>query len=491
MSAPTASDDTAQPLITLSALEIRLSNTLLLPATTARIHAGQITALMGASGSGKTTLLRALAGHLPPGARASGTLDVLGHTPHELPDAELRALRRTAVAYVGQDPGSALNPRMTVRRLLTELAASSSEETVHALLTECRLPTDTGIAERRPTALSGGQQRRVALARALARSPRILLLDEPTAGLDTALRDEIAQLLRDLATHRHLAVVLATHDPHLAESRADHTIRLTPEAPGRTTPRAKAAPPRPDTDPAAAGGEAGLAATAVDAHFRTGRSPRTVLSGAALAAPPGTACAVVGPSGSGKSTLLRVLAGLHPAHTGHLTLDGQAVAADVRRRTREQQRRIQLIPQNPLDTLNPRHTIAQQLARPLLLHSTLPKRSVPGRITELLDQVGLTADHADRYPGELSGGQRQRVSIARALAAGPDLLLCDEITSALDAETATSVMDLLGCLREEHGTTLVVVSHEHHLVARYTDTVHVIERGTITASGPVDQLMPV
>ncbi|OCC11965.1 ABC transporter ATP-binding protein [Streptomyces sp. PTY087I2] len=490
MSAPTPPDDTAQSLITASALEIRLSNTLLLPATTVRIKAGQITALMGASGSGKTTLLRALAGHLPAGARVSGTLDVLGHTPHELPDAELRTLRRTAVAYVGQDPGSALNPHMTVRGLLTELAASSGEETVHALLTECRLPTDTGIADRRPTALSGGQQRRVALARALARSPRILLLDEPTAGLDTALRDEIAHLLRDLAAHRDLAVVLATHDSHLAENCADHTIRLTPKSPGRTTPRAMAAPPGPDTGPAAAGVEAGLAATAVDAYFRTGRDRRTVLSGAALTALPGTACAVVGPSGSGKSTLLRVLAGLHPAHTGHVTLDGRTVAADVRRRTREQQRRIQLIPQNPVDTLNPRHTIAQQLARPLRLHSTLPKRAVPGRIAELLDQVGLTAGHADRYPGELSGGQRQRVSIARALAAGPDILLCDEVTSALDARTATDVMDLLDRIREVHGTTLVVVSHEHHLVSRYTDTFHLVEDGTVTAGGPVGRLTP-
>ncbi|MEU9314725.1 ATP-binding cassette domain-containing protein [Streptomyces sp. NPDC048295] len=487
-----AGRDTAQPaLITVSGLEIRLpGGAVLLPATTAQMHAGQVTALMGASGSGKTTLLRALIGHLPPGTDTTGTLDVLGHAPHRLPDDALRALRRTAVAYVGQDPGSALNPRMTVRRLVSELAADPADESVHALLTECRLPAGTGIADRRPTALSGGQQRRVALARALARNPQILLLDEPTAGLDTSLRDEIAHLLRHLAAGRNLAVVIATHDPHLARTCADQTIRLDP-----TTTEAVHVADNPPSSPGRAApspapcGE-GITASAIDASFRTGRRSRPALTGASLTASPGSACAVIGPSGSGKTTLLRVLAGLHPTHTGHLTLDGRPVAADVRRRTREQQRRIQLVPQNPLDALNPRHTVAQQLARPLRLHTDLPRHAVPGRIAELLDQVGLPASHAGRFPNELSGGQRQRVSIARALAAGPDILLCDEVTSALDTETAAGVMALLTRLREEHHMALVVVSHEHHLVARHTDTVHVIEAGRITASGPAEQLLP-
>ncbi|MFF3839143.1 ABC transporter ATP-binding protein [Streptomyces sp. NPDC001930] len=455
------------------------------------MHAGRVTALMGASGSGKTTLLRALVGHLPSGAAVTaGTLDVLGRTPHQLPADDLRALRRRTVAYVGQDPGSALNPRMTVRRLIAELAADPTDQNVRALLAECRLPTDTGIADRRPAALSGGQQRRVALARALARGPRILLLDEPTAGLDTALRDEIAHLLRHLAVSRNLAVVIATHDPELAEACADDTIRLTVRTP-RTDrepgPRASAEPPENSAGSKTVAGE-GLAVAGVDAFFRTGRQQRTALTGAALTAQPGSACAVVGPSGSGKTTLLRVLAGLHPAHTGHVTLDGRPLAAGARRRTREQQRRIQLVPQNPLDALNPRRTVAQQLTRPLKLHTDLPKHAMPGRVAELLDQVGLPASHADRHPSELSGGQRQRVSIARALAAGPDILLCDEVTSALDADTATGIMDLLTGLREGHGMTLVVVSHEHHLVARYTDTVHVLEAGRITGSGPAARL---
>ncbi|MFF1347100.1 ABC transporter ATP-binding protein [Streptomyces sp. NPDC058322] len=486
-----AVSDTQPPLITVSGLEIRFhEGPVLLPATTVRMRAGQVTALMGSSGCGKTTLLRALVGHLPTGAAVTaGTLDVLGRTPHRLPAEELRTLRRSAVAYVGQDPGSALNPRMTVRRLVTELADAPADETVRALLAECRLPVDTGIVDRRPTALSGGQQRRVALARALARNPRVLLLDEPTAGLDAALRDEIGHLLRHLAISRNLAVVIATHDPYLAHTYADHTTRLTP----KTSPAARTANVPPASSATTAGSPVGdgISAQEIDAFFRDGRRRHPVLTGAAFTAAPGSAGAIVGPSGSGKTTLLRVLAGLHPTHSGRLTLDGRPLAAAIRRRTRGQQRRIQLVPQNPLDALNPRHTVAQQLARPLRLHTDLPRSALPGRIAELLDQVGLPADHADRYPDELSGGQRQRVSIARALAAGPDILLCDEVTSALDTDTATGVMDLLTRLREEHHMTLVLVSHEHQLVARYTDTVHLLEAGRITGSGPAARLLPV
>ncbi|MEW2484659.1 ATP-binding cassette domain-containing protein [Streptomyces sp. NPDC048411] len=471
------------PVASVSGLAIRLPDgPVLLPETTAQIHAGQVTALMGASGSGKTTLLRALIGHLPPCAAVTGSLDVLGRTPHQLPAEELRTLRRTTVAYVGQDPGSALNPRMTARRLVAELAIDPGEEKVLELLAECRLPVDTGIAGRRPTALSGGQQRRVALARALARAPKLLLLDEPTAGLDNAVRDEIAQLLRHLAASRNLAVVIATHDPHLVETCADHTIRLTAKTP--PLPHTRAGEPTI----AATGADDhtvgdGIAAHTIDAFFRDGRRQRPVLRDVAFTAAPGSATAIIGPSGSGKTTLLRVMAGIHPTHTGHLALDGRPLASRVQRRTREQQRRIQLVPQDPLAALNPRHTVGQQLARPLRLHADLRKSVRPERVSELLAQVDLPAAYADRYPGELSGGQRQRVSIARALAAGPDILLCDEVTSALDAYTAASIMDLLTRLRAEHQMTLVVVSHEHHLVARYTDAVHVLEDGRIADNG--------
>ncbi|MFD7234445.1 ABC transporter ATP-binding protein [Streptomyces syringium] len=465
----------------------------LLARTTLTLRRGRVSALTGPSGSGKTTLLRAVIGDLPGGARiTSGTVDVLGHDVFALPADRLRHLRRHRVAYVGQDPGSALNPRMRVRRLVAETAVDPSPRAVLDLLAECRLPTGAGLPDRRPGTLSGGQQRRVALARALAREPEVLLLDEPTAGLDTALRDEIADLLCRLAATRNLAVVLACHDPELVERCADDVIDLgTARAPAARP--AVPAPRRPGTerpaaDSAAAPGS-GLAAHGIEVGFTQSRRTHRALAGVDFAAAAGTAAGIVGPSGSGKTTLLRVLAGLQRPAAGTLTLDGRPLPATARARDRDRQRRIQLVPQNPLGALNPTRTIGATLARPLRLHRTTPKPGIAGRVTELLHDVGLPADFAGRYPHELSGGQRQRASIARALAAEPDVLLCDEVTSALDPDTATAIMELLTRLRGERGLTLVLVSHELHLVAAYTDTVHILGEGHVTATGPTGELL--
>ncbi|MFI5617949.1 ABC transporter ATP-binding protein [Streptomyces sp. NPDC051567] len=482
------------PVASATGLGIRIpGGPVLLRPTSLTIGPGQVTALTGPSGSGKTTLLRALIGHLPEGAVAAGTLEVLGERPGALDPAALRRLRRTRVAYVGQDPGSALNPRMKVARIVAETATDPGEEAVLALLRECRLPVDDGLPDRRPTALSGGQQRRVALARALARTPEILLLDEPTAGLDPALRDEIAGLLRDLAATRGLAVVMACHDPELVAACADHVVRLTAAAPpGPGSPGPAPGGPAPESPAVAEGlvpGE-GLAAQGVSVAFTHRGSRHQALDAVDFTAAPGSATGIVGPSGSGKTTLLRVLAGLHPADSGTLTLGGHPLAAAVRKRPRAHHARIQLVPQNPLDALNPSRTVGAALARPLRLHAGSADRPVAAQVTALLEQVELPAGFADRYPGELSGGQRQRVSIARALATAPDVLLCDEITSALDPRTAATVMELLRQLRARRRMTVVLVSHELHLVATHTDTVHLLEAGRLVAHGPTTMLLP-
>nr|WSW47157.1 ATP-binding cassette domain-containing protein [Streptomyces sp. NBC_01001] len=483
---------TATPVASATGLEIRIPDgPVLLHPASLTVRAGQITALTGPSGSGKTTLLRALIGHLPDGAAiTAGTLDVLGHSPADLGPEELRLLRRTRIAYVGQDPGSALNPRMKIRSIVAEIATDPSDEAVLGLLRECRLPVDDGLPDRRPTAISGGQQRRVALARALARTPEILLLDEPTAGLDSALRDEIAELLRDLATSRGLAVVMACHDPELVEACADHVVRLDAPQPVHLPSQRAAAPDAGPMSPVSKEDGEGLRAQGIRVAYNHRAGRQQALDSVDFAAAPGTATGIVGPSGSGKTTLLRVLAGLHPADSGRLTLDGHPLAFTARKRRREHHRRIQLVPQNPLDALNPSRTVGAALARPLRLHSGLARPQIAGKVGELLEQVELPADFAARYPGELSGGQRQRVSIARALATDPGYLLCDEITSALDPETAITVMELLARLRTERGLTVVMVSHELHLIAAYTDTVHLLETGRLTARGVTAELVP-
>ncbi|MCE0446042.1 dipeptide/oligopeptide/nickel ABC transporter ATP-binding protein [Streptomyces tricolor] len=198
---------------------------------------------------------------------------------------------------------------------------------------------------------------------------------------------------------------------------------------------------------------------------------------------PGSALGIVGASGSGKTTLVRAVVGLQRVGSGSLSLDGTPLSTGLRGRTREQRRRIQLVTQNPLGALNPSRTIGAALGRPLRLHRRCPRSAVRDRVLDLLEQVGLPPAFADRYPHELSGGQRQRVAIARALAADPDVLICDEITSALDAGTGEAIMDLLTGLRERRGTTLILISHDLPLIADRTDTVLVLDAGRVVESG--------
>ncbi|WP_200881262.1 ABC transporter ATP-binding protein [Nocardia otitidiscaviarum] len=571
---------------------------------------GRVVALTGLSGAGKTTLLRALTGILPPGTtRTDGTVEVLGHDVFALDTTALRELRRTRIAFVGQDPGSALNPRMRVRALVRELATDSSSVT--DLLTEVRLPTDLRFTTRRPAALSGGQQRRVALARALARRPDVLLLDEPTAGLHPELRDDIADLLRTLAHTRALAVVLTCHDRTLVDRIADTEVHLESGDPAvHTGTRAadRAAPPFVDGSPAPTvdrcaesgprrrGGSPNLdnrrcaaavaytgapaesprpaaavaaadadrprreavlpvrsddpvpsngppsgpsdcgptaaATTAADVDTSTepvatvvgtqgdpsGSGPfaaaarsavrgaeatagaedsllvvrglevafesgQRVLHGVDLAVGAGRAVGIVGPSGSGKTSVARAVVGLHPPERGTVTLDGVVLRGESRRRSREQRRRVQLVPQSPLGALNPSRSVGETLGRPLRLHRRCAAGERARRVAELLRQVELAPDFARRYPHELSGGQRQRVAIARALAAEPDVLICDEVTSALDDRTGAAIMDLLAGLRASHRLALVLIAHDLPLIAERTDTVTVLDAGRVVESG--------
>ncbi|MFF5476633.1 ABC transporter ATP-binding protein [Streptomyces sp. NPDC012935] len=462
------------------------SGRLLLDRADLELAPGRVTAVVGPSGCGKTTLLRAVTGTLPPDTeRTTGTVTVLGQDPLTLPAPALRTLRRHRLAYVGQDPGSGLNPRMSVRRLLAEVAVDGSREAIRAQLAEVRLPVDGGLPDRRIGGLSGGQQRRVALARALARRPAVLLLDEPTAGLDPALRDEIAELLRHLAENHRIAIALSCHDTDLVARLADDVVDLT--GPG---PKAAMAGPRAADEPVRtpADGTTTITATGLNAaHTHRGRRV-PVLHGIDLALAAGSSLGIVGASGSGKTTLLRTLVGLHRPTAGTVSLDGAGLAPTAHRRSREQRRRLQLVPQDPLGTLNPSRTVGTALRRPLLLHRRTGRAEAPACVLELLEQVGLPAATADRYPHELSGGQRQRVAIARALAAKPDVLFCDEVTSALDAETAVAVMDLLTELRDRRGLSLVLVSHDLRLVADRTDSLVVMSEGRVVESGPTARL---
>ncbi|MFJ3778255.1 ABC transporter ATP-binding protein [Streptomyces sp. NPDC090075] len=462
----------------------------LLAATSLSLRPGRVVAVTGPSGAGKTTLLRAFLGHLPHDTtRSGGTVEVLGQDMFAADDTARREIRRGEVAYVGQDPAALLNPRLRVRTLLSELSADRTSDAVGELLDAVRLPADRDFTARRPGQLSGGQLRRVALARALSKRPRLLLLDEPTAGLDPVLRDEITELLRTLTRERRIALAFSSHDTDVVARLADDAVHLTVD--GVRHPRTPRPPAERSVAPARAPHTAATARPVLDVRDlgvpfsdRGTGGGRPGLTDIRLSVAEGSVAAVVGASGCGKTTLARTLVGLRKRRSGTVRLDGVELPATVRRRSREQLRRIQLITQDPLGALNPSRTVGSSLARPLRIHGRANAGTADGSVRELLELVGLPGDFASRYPHELSGGQRQRVAIARALAAEPDILICDEITSALDPATGDAVMDLLDGLRRERSLTLVVISHDLALVRERTDTITVLASGRIVESGP-------
>ncbi|MFD6162415.1 ABC transporter ATP-binding protein [Nocardia sp. NPDC060256] len=485
--------------------------------TSFQIAVAQITALTGPSGSGKTTLMRALLGQLPTGGSHSGSVSVAGHDVFALDPVARQRFRRTHVAYVGQDPGSALNPLMRVHGLLHEVAGHASRETVVETLALVGLSAEH--LRRRSGELSGGQQRRVALARALIRQTSVLILDEPLAGLHGALRTDIARLLTEIAAKRSTAILLSGHDTETVHAMADNVIELgtgvaIPEPgvdrhndPSAARPlidhSAKSDSPAAfPTQPAAANDGAVTPVSEQSVPVRTtiplllrakgiGASiaDREVLSGIDLELTPSSALAIVGVSGAGKTTLARVIAGLHRSASGSLELHGAPIPMANRGRAAHGSNGIQLVTQNPRSALNPRRTVAQTLGRPLRRIGGVPRRQLTQRVSELLASVELAPELASRYPHELSGGQRQRVALARALAAEPAVLICDEITSALDHATAASIMTLLDRIKADRAMALLVISHDMALVAAHCPRIVVLDHGRIVESGETHAIL--
>ncbi|WP_280467266.1 ATP-binding cassette domain-containing protein [Nocardia cyriacigeorgica] len=482
-------DDVAGAVVVNGLVVVGSNGQKLLGPISFRADAGSVTAVTGPSGCGKTTLLRLLIGQLPEAdGRVEGSVAVAGCEVLTLGPASLRVFRRDRIAYVGQDPGSALNPLMRVRTLLAEVARDSAEATLLEALHQVGLSADH--LDRRPDELSGGQQRRVALARALVRRTGILVLDEPFAGLHATLRSEIAGVISGIAA-TGVTVLLTGHDTGTVHAIADQVVEL-----GSVSAReARAAAPVSGGEPIA------LCARGIGASIKG----KQVLSGIDFALARGSALAVVGASGAGKTTLARVLAGLHRGAEGSLDLEGARLPFAVARRKARARNGIQLVTQNPKSALNPRRTVAQTLARPLRRTASHRTKPVPGsistrmrhrlldrqskeqlreRITALLESVELDPGTAARYPHELSGGQRQRVALARALAADPTVLVCDEITSALDHTTADAIMSLLDRIRTERGTALLLITHDMTLVAAHCPDILVLDHGRPVESGP-------
>ncbi|MDS1272392.1 ATP-binding cassette domain-containing protein [Lipingzhangella sp. LS1_29] len=481
------------PLLSVDQLTVTdSSGTPVLSECSLRLDPGASLGIVGDSGAGKTTLGLATLGALRPGLHWTGGRVLLSGTDvRTLPERRRRRLRRNTVAWLSQDPAAALTPTMPVGRQIAEMLEGAGPAAVEQRLRAVALPDDRAFQRRRPGELSGGQQRRLALARALAARPRLLILDEPTAGLDRATAEVLVAEIERLRRELGFALLLISHDAQLVERMCAATLRLRPPgSPDRGAPgAARGAPPRVAHDRPRPGPPRSSAPLLEVADLSARQGTTEVLAGLDFSLAEGDAVALLGASGAGKSTLARVLAGLHVPSGGRVSLAGEPLVARAPQRAAHQRAAIQLVAQDPFGALHPRRSVRASVARPAHLLRGLSRAGARAEADQLLGQVGLPSELADRRPQELSGGQRQRVALARALAAGPRLLVCDEATSALDAETAAAMVDLIDDLRADRGLAVLHITHDVGVARRGTERTLVLHAGVIVEDGATTDVL--
>ncbi|MEM9563304.1 MAG: ABC transporter ATP-binding protein [Actinomycetota bacterium] len=464
--------------------------------------------LVGESGAGKTTLALGLLGHVRPGlTRTAGSIRVAGHDVLAASPGELRAYRRTTISYLGQDPAAALTPNMRIGAQVTELMhGERSDDALAARFEAVGLPGDRSFRRRYPNEVSGGQLQRVAIARALAPDPAVLVLDEPTAALDLVTRGLIADEIERQADRRELTLVLVSHDLAMVARSASELLVLRGGVAVESGPvgAVLSQPDHPYTrqlvdacdgradgpeDNGTTGGDAVLRVRGLSAGYRRGRKPVPVIDDVDLDLTPGECLALIGASGSGKTTIARCLLGLHLPASGDVSVRGTPLAPGVRQRSVAERRTIQLVPQDPRSSLNPRRRIGDTLRHALRSMRNLSRADADVEAERLLERVRLQPELLERLPRDLSGGERQRVAIARALAAEPDVLICDEATSALDVLVEASILDLIDSLRAGTGMAVLLIAHDLRVVRRVADRAVVLHEGRICEHGPVADVL--
>ncbi|MFC9343361.1 dipeptide ABC transporter ATP-binding protein [Streptomyces sp. NPDC057020] len=473
---------------------------------------GRALALVGESGSGKSTVAGALLGlHRGTGARVGGTVRVGGIDVGTAGPGELRRLRGGVAAMVFQDPLSALDPYYAVGDQIAEVYrvhAGGSRRDARAraveVLDRVGIPDAARRSRSRPHEFSGGMRQRALLAMALACEPRIIVADEPTTALDVTVQAQILDLLHELRRETGTALLLVTHDVGVAAESVDDVLVMRDGrevergpvsavlgAPAEPyTKRLLAAVPRLD-GPVRAPLEKGRPLLEVrDLRRVFGRGPKavTAVEGASLTLHAGETLGVVGESGSGKTTLGRMLVRLLDPTGGELRYGGKDIGSLPERELRPYRHELQMVFQDPVASLNPRRSVGESIADPLRVAGERDENRIRGRVRELLDRVGLDPDRYEAYPHEFSGGQRQRVGIARALAAEPRVVVCDEPVSALDVTTQAQVTALLAELQAELGLGLVFIAHDLAVVRQVSDRVAVMRAGRIVEQGTVAEV---
>jgi len=478
------------------------------------IPRGEVLALIGESGSGKTTIALALMGYARSGCRiAGGSILVDGLDLATLDEAQRRTLRGRKISYVAQSAAAAFDPSKTIMEQVIEPAlvhrlmrpAQARAKAVE-LFTALGLPNPGDIGRRFPHQVSGGQLQRLMAAMALITDPALVILDEPTTALDVTTQIEVLRVFKQVVRERGATAVYVSHDLAVVAQMADRIVVLNHgevreagatdqvlHAPADPYTKALMAAARPTlridalADAPAEARPPLLEVRGLSAGYgrrdAQGLSKSLVLHDIDLRIERGATVGVIGESGSGKSTLARAIAGLLVPARGTILFNGRPLPAGLPGRTSDQFRRIQIVFQNADTALNPGHSVARILGRPLELYHRLSGPARDRRIAELLDLTRLPASVASRRVGELSGGQKQRINLARALAAEPDLILCDEVTSALDTVVGAAILDLLAELRRELSVSFMFISHDISTVRSICDEVVVLYAGRKVETG--------
>ncbi len=470
------------------------------------LRRGEVLGLIGESGAGKSTLGLAAMGFARDGCRISGgeiTFD--GIDLRAASERRKRALRGRRIAYVAQSAAASFNPAHKLIDqycevpVLKGMGRSETEAEAVTLYRKMQLPAPEEIGFRYPHQVSGGQLQRAMTAMAMACHPDLIIFDEPTTALDVTTQIEVLAAIRDIVRDYNTAAIYITHDLAVVAQMADRikillrgdeveeadtrTMLANPQADYTKSLWAVRSFARPEAPP-----PKGAPLVSVQG-VRAGYGKVDILHDVSFDIHAGRTVAVVGESGSGKSTVARVITGLLPPRDGQVVFDGTPLPPDYRARTRDQLRQCQMIYQMADTALNPKLRLRELIGRPARMYLGLQGRALDSRVRELLDLIELDPDtYIDRLPSELSGGQKQRIGIARALAAEPQLIICDEVTSALDQIVQEGILKLLDRLQREFGLAYMFITHDLSTVRAIADEVVVMQHGRVVEQGPKPEM---
>ncbi|WP_405929366.1 ABC transporter ATP-binding protein [Streptomyces griseus] len=507
-----------EPLVEVTGLTVDFGSVRAVDGLSFTLEAGGALGVVGESGSGKSASAYALLGlHRGTGARVGGLVRVAGTDVNAADDRDLRALRGAKAAMVFQDPLSSLDPYYPVGDQIAEVyrvhrpvSRKAARARAVEVLDRVGIPDAARRSRLRPHEFSGGMRQRALIAMALACEPLLLIADEPTTALDVTVQAQILDLLHDLRHETGMGLLLVTHDVGVAAESVDEVLVMRhgkevergPVARVLGAPREPytkellAAVPRVETRrvvPASAPGVEKTSVPLLEAvglrrEFGRGSGRVAAVDGVSLTVHAGRTLGIVGESGSGKTTLGRMLVRLLDPTAGRLRYGGTEIGSLPEKELRSFRRDLQMVFQDPVASLNPRRSVGESVADPLRAAGESDEGRIRDRVGALLERVGLDPAHFERYPHEFSGGQRQRIGIARALAAEPKLIVCDEPVSALDVTTQAQVIELLSELQRELGIGLVFIAHDLAVVRQVSDEVAVMRRGVIVEQGGADEV---